>query len=92
MNATDFATLHDGAATNHSAMFVCRLALGGAIADDDVLIGLLAAILRRAVVDAGKGDAEAISFLDWVCSTWRARAAAQQQARARKRGGKIGSQ
>lgn len=72
MNADDFITLHTGAANEQSARLVTRLALAGA---DDGLIALLAAVIKRALMDAKRrADPGAADFLDYIgLPDWRAR-------------------
>jgi hypothetical protein len=84
MNTTDVQTLLDGAANTPSRRLVARLALADACIGNT--FALVAAVYRRAVKDARKGDKHAIEFLDVTAPDWQELSAKYRRSAPERQG------
>ena len=69
MNAADAELLLENAATEPSRRIVARLVVDSDCTDN--VFDLVAAVYKKAIRDAKRGDVEAIEFLSIVCPDWQ---------------------
>ena len=84
MNTTDVQTLLAGAADAPSRRLVARLVLADACIGNT--FALVAAVYRRAVKDARRGDVGAIEFLDVTAPDWQELSAKYRQSAPERQG------